>query len=327
MARGSSCVARPSDPQLWAHRPAVFTPRRCGLAPGPRGGQDEDADVGGTAAEGDCDGRGVPSRQRCRVGGPAVLWPGGDVRRCPIPVSGRHRDRRGPAALGDRRRRRQMSQSGGRHPGHAVQAEAQAALQQMTNGYWITQIIHVAARLGIADLLDDRPRAIGMLAKSTGTHEPSLHRLMRALTGLGVFKQAENGEYQNTALGCCLVTGSPGALRARAILSGEEWYQGWGRLLETVQTGQTAFDRVFGQPFFEYLTANAEAAAGFNEAMASTTEAAARAVSAAYDFSWANVLVDVGGGTGAFLSTILEANPQTRGVLFDRQETAAAAAA
>ena len=220
-----------------------------------------------------------------------------------------------------------MSQSGGPHPGHVAQAEALAALQQMTNGYWATQIIYVAARLGIADLLDDRPRAIGMLAKSTGTHEPSLHRLMRALTGLGVFKQAENGEYQNTALGSCLVTGSPGALRARAILSGEEWYQGWGRLLETVQTGQTAFNRVFGQPFFEYLNANAEAAAVFNEAMASTTEAAARAVSASYDFSWANVLVDVGGGTGAFLGTILEANPQARGILFDRQDVATAAGA
>src|SRR5215475_8177746 len=220
-----------------------------------------------------------------------------------------------------------MSQSGESHPEHVVQAEAQAALRQMTNGYWVTQIIYVAARLGIADLLDDRPRAIDMLAKSTGTHEPSLQRLMRALTGLGVFRQADNGEYQNTALGSCLVTGSPGALRARAILSGQAWYQGWGRLLETVQTGQPAFNRVFGQPFFEYLAANAEAAAVFNEAMASTTEAAARAVSAAYDFSRADVVVDVGGGTGAFLGTILEANPQARGIIFERHDVAAAAGA
>src|SRR6516162_11443474 len=121
-----------------------------------------------------------------------------------------------------------MSQPEMSHSEHAAQAEAQAALHQMIDGYWVTQIIYVASRLGIADLLDDRPRAIDVLAKSTGTHEPSLHRLMRALTGLGVFRQAENGEYQNTALGCCLVTGSPGALRARTILSGEEWYQGWG---------------------------------------------------------------------------------------------------
>jgi O-methyltransferase/methyltransferase family protein len=221
----------------------------------------------------------------------------------------------------------EMSQSREPHPEFVVQAEAQAALQQMTDGYWVTQIIYVAARLGIADLLNDRPRAIDVLAKSTGTHEPSLHRLMRALAGLGVFKQTENGEYENTALGSCLVTGSPGALRTRAILSGEEWYKGWGRLLESVQTGETAFNRVFGQPIFEYLAANAEVAAFFNELMASSTEAAARAVSAAYDFSWANVLVDVGGGTGAFLAMILEANPHARGVLFDRQDVAAAAGA
>jgi O-methyltransferase/methyltransferase family protein len=220
-----------------------------------------------------------------------------------------------------------MSQPGRRHPDHVMQAEAQAALRQMTNGYWVTQIIYVAARLGIADLLDDGPQAIDVLAESTGTHEPSLRRLMRALTGLGVFRQAENGEYENTALGRCLVTGSPGSLRAITILSGEELYQGWGRLLESVRTGQTAFDRVFGQPLFEYLAANAEAAAVFNEAMASTTRAAARAVSAAYDFSWAKILVDVGGGTGAFLGTILEANPQARGIVFDRQDVAAAAGA
>lgn len=100
---------------------------------------------------------------------------------------------------------------------------------------------------------------------------------------------------------------------------------GLGRLLESVQTGETAFDRVFGQPLFEYLTANAQAAATFNEMMASSTEAAARAVSAVYDFSWANVLVDVGGGTGAFLATILGANPRARGILFDRQDVATAA--
>jgi hypothetical protein len=110
-----------------------------------------------------------------------------------------------------------MSQSQARHPESVAQAEAQAALHQMIDGYWVTQIIYVASRLGIADLLDDRPRAIDVLAKSTGTHEPSLYRLMRALTGLGVFRQTENGEYENTALGCCLVAGSPGALRQRGI--------------------------------------------------------------------------------------------------------------
>ena len=101
-------------------------------------------------------------------------------------------------------------------------ARAQAALQQMTNGYWVTQIIYVAARLGIADLVKDGPRTISELARSTRTHAPTLYRVMRALSGLGVFRENDDGTFEATTLGRCLVSGSPGALRARAIMNGEE---------------------------------------------------------------------------------------------------------
>lgn len=204
-------------------------------------------------------------------------------------------------------------------------AQAQAALQQMTNGYWTTQIIYVAAKLGIADLLEDGPQGIDALAQATRTHAPSLYRLMRALAGLGVFVENEDGAYATTTLGRCLVSGSPGALRARAILNGEDWYRAWGGLLHGVRTGETAFDHIVGMPFFEHLAANPETASTFNEAMASATEGAARAVADAYDFSRCRTIIDLGGGTGAFLAGILKANPQARGVLFDRPSVVAAA--
>jgi hypothetical protein len=183
-------------------------------------------------------------------------------------------------------------------------ARAQAALQQMTNGYWVTQIIYVAARFGIADLLKDGPRTISELARSTRTHAPTLYRVMRALSGLGVFRENDDGTFE-------------------AIMNGEEWYRAWGGLLESLRTGETAFDHVFGMPFFEYLSANAGSAAIFNEAMASSTELAARAVAEVYDLSGVGTIVDVGGGTGAFLAGILMANPQARGVLFDRPDVVA----
>ena len=204
-------------------------------------------------------------------------------------------------------------------------AQAQAAVQQMTNGYWTTQIIYAAAKLGIADLLEDGPQGIDALAQATNSHAPSLYRLMRALAGLGVFVENENGAYETTTLGRCLASGSPGALRARAILNGEDWYRGWGGLLHSVRTGETAFDHLAGMPFFEHLAANPETAAVFNEAMASATEGAARAVVAAYDFSRVGTIVDVGGGTGAFLAVLLKASPQARGILFDRPNVIAAA--
>lgn len=204
-------------------------------------------------------------------------------------------------------------------------AEAQAAVQQMTNGYWTTQILYAAAKLGIADLLADGPRGIEVLARATDTHAPSLYRLLRTLAGLGLVNEQLDGQFATTTLGRCLSSGSPGALRARAILNGEGWYAAWGGLLESVRTGETAFDRVAGMPFFEHLEGNAETAAVFNEAMASSTESAARAVASAYDFSDSTTVVDVGGGTGAFVAGLLQANPHLRGVLFDRPNVAPAA--
>ena len=139
---------------------------------------------------------------------------------------------------------------------------AQATLQQMTNGYWTTQIIHVAAKLGIADLLSHGPQAVDTLARATQTHAPTLSRLMRALGSLGLFRENEQGQYELTTLGQCLVSGSPGALRARAILNGEEWYRAWGTLLDSVRTGKSSFENLFGKPFFELSFAKSASDSG-----------------------------------------------------------------
>jgi hypothetical protein len=216
----------------------------------------------------------------------------------------------------------QMSQP---HDDDEDLARAQVTLQQMTNGYWTTQIIYAAAKLGIADRLTHGPQDVDTLARATQTHAPSLDRLMRALGGLGIFRENEHHQYELTTLGRCLVSGSPGALRARAILNGEEWYQAWGGLLDGVRTGKSPFPNLFGEPFFDYLAGRADTAATFNEAMASSTGGAAAAVVNAYDFTGCRTIVDVGGGTGAFLGAILRATPQARGILFDRPSVAAAA--
>jgi hypothetical protein len=216
--------------------------------------------------------------------------------------------------------------AGAGNEGDAAHTAAQA-MQELTNGYWLTQMIYVAAKLGIADLLHDGPKPIDRLAESTDTHAPSLHRLMRALAGVGVFSENEDGEFETTAMGRALASGSPGALRSRAILNGEAWYAAWGGLLHSVRTGETAFDHLTGMPFFEHLAGHPEAENVFNDAMRSSTESAARAVVDAYDFSQAGTVVDVGGGTGVFLARILQANPQASGVLFDRPNVVAAAGA
>jgi hypothetical protein len=187
----------------------------------------------------------------------------------------------------------------------------------MITGYWISQAIYVAAKLGIADLLKDGPKTDDELAQATGAHPRSLYRLLRALASVRVFAEAEDGRFGLTPLGEYLQTGIPGSVRALTINHGERLYRPWGDLLHSVRTGETAFNHIFGMDVWQYATQNPEAVAIFNEAMTELTTQISTAVVAAYAFSRSSKIVDIGGGNGALILSILQANPQMSGVLFD----------
>jgi O-methyltransferase domain/Dimerisation domain len=192
------------------------------------------------------------------------------------------------------------------------------ALFQMVTGYYISQAIYVAATLGIADRLTDGPRSYDELAHATGTHAPSLHRLMRLLVSAGVFVEQGDGHFALTPIGAYLQMETPGSLRAVALqYTGPLHQQAWSALLHSVQMGETAFDHLFGMGLFPYLAHHPEEAAIFNAAMTAFSTQVATAVVAAYDFSPFGTIVDVGGGQGALLRAILHATPTARGVLFD----------
>jgi O-methyltransferase/methyltransferase family protein len=192
------------------------------------------------------------------------------------------------------------------------------ALFQMVTGYYVSQALYVAAKLGIADVLKDGPRHYTTLAQLTGTHSPSLYRLLRLLASAGVCDEQENGHFGLTAIGAYLQTDISGSLRAIALQFAGPWHShGWSDLLHSVQTGEIAFDHLFGMGVFPYLTQHPDEAAIFDAAMTAFSTQAAAAVVPAYDFSALGTIVDVGGGHGALLSAILHATPTARGLLFD----------
>jgi hypothetical protein len=206
--------------------------------------------------------------------------------------------------------------------------EARQRLFQIALGGLGTQMLGVAARLDLADRLADGPKSCEELARSTGAHAPSLLRVMRALAGLGVFTEVETGRFGLTPLSACLRSDLPGSFRAVPIYLAGELYRTFGELLHGIQTGERAFDRVYGASYFEYLAEHADAAQLFNEAMTALGAAAENAaVAAAYDFSGIGTVVDVGGGHGALLASILSANPGVTGVLFDQPAVVAGAQA
>jgi len=187
----------------------------------------------------------------------------------------------------------------------------------MATSYWISQAIYVAAKLGIADLLKDGPLKCSEIAAIVGADVRSLFRLMRALSSLGIFAQTKNEYFSLLPLGENLRVDIPGSLKAITITLGEIHYQACGALLHAVQTGSPAFDQVFGAGLFEYLDQNADASESFNEGMASLAGMLAYAVVLAYDLGKVSSIVDVGGGNGRFLETILEIYPEIQGTVFD----------
>ena len=197
------------------------------------------------------------------------------------------------------------------------QPTPQDQMTRMITGAWISQMVHVAARLGIADRLAEGPKTVEELAQATETHARSLFRLLRALGSIGVFSEDAEGRFRTTPLGECLRSDVPGSQWAMALMMGEEHFQCWGDLLESVRTGQPAFDRLYGKPIFEYLGEHPEQAKVFDAAMTSIHGRETQATLDAYDFSGIGVLADVGGGNATNLIAILDRYPDMRGVLFD----------
>ncbi len=198
-------------------------------------------------------------------------------------------------------------------------------LRSLITGYETSQVVHVAARLGVADLLANGPRTAEALADTLRVDASALNRVLHAMAALGLVEQSGENRYSITRSGALLRDGVPGSLRGFALLSGERSYRAWGGLLHSVRTGETAFRHVFGMDTFAYMAAHPEIAGFYNEAQTAGASERTAAVVAAYDFSTGGTVIDVGGGHGALLIAILAAYPGVRGVLFERESVATGA--
>jgi SAM-dependent methyltransferase len=191
-------------------------------------------------------------------------------------------------------------------------------------GLIAAQAMRVAAELRIADLLASGPKTIAELASETGAHPTALERLLRALSTLEMFTLAADSRFSNTPLSEMLRMDHPQSQRDSVLfLPAPFLWRPLGELYESVRTGDPAFERIFGQRFFDYLAAHPQDAAVFNRAMTQGIAWTSPALLSAYDFSRFERLVDVGGGEGALLHDILVATPRLQGILFDLPQVVA----
>jgi ubiquinone/menaquinone biosynthesis C-methylase UbiE len=188
----------------------------------------------------------------------------------------------------------------------------------MTNGFRISEMIHVAAKLRIADELARGPKTVTQLATATKTNADSLYRLLRALAGLGIFAEEDDFHFRLTPAAELLRSEVPGSVHALAETSGEDWmWLSWGALLHSVTTGETAFVHLYGENTFDWFKKHPEAARIYDAFQSQNSARSSEEVVAAYDFSTARTIVDVGGGEGILIASILRHNGSARGVLFD----------
>jgi len=198
-------------------------------------------------------------------------------------------------------------------------------LLNLAAGFMITQTIGAVVRLGIPELVTERPRSVAELAEASGANPDALGRALRALASLGVFAQAD-GVVRHTELSELLCRDTPGSVEGQARLFSSFQYAAWADAFETFRTGEPAFPRVHGGPMFDWFDEHPEEAETFNRAMGQRSMGR-RAPLVDRDWSHERTVVDVGGGTGATLIALLAAHPHLSGTIVDLEHARAGAEA
>ncbi len=192
-------------------------------------------------------------------------------------------------------------------------------LRELVFGAACAAAVRAAVRLGVPDALDDSPMTVDELAAAVKTQPHTLRRLLRALSCQGVFTENPDGTFEHTDMSRLLREDDPHSLRYIALWCTEPWtWNVWPRLDEAVRTGGNVFEEVYDQEFFPYLNESApESAHVFNRAMTTSSEQSARDVARLLDLDDADSVVDIGGGQGHVLASLLEKHPHLRGTLLD----------
>jgi len=187
----------------------------------------------------------------------------------------------------------------------------------LSSGQLAAQAISVAAELNIADYLKDGPKSIDELSSKANCHPSSLYRLLRALASIGIFAEY-NSKFKLTPMASFLLSEGQDSIRNLALLIGlDSFERSINDLLYSIRTGKNAFKHVNGLELFDYLQQNPNVVKIFNNAMTSITSLNVSLITSMYDFSQFNTVIDIGGGQGLLLSTILQKNVHINGILFD----------
>jgi len=188
-------------------------------------------------------------------------------------------------------------------------------------GFILSSALAAAAEMGVADHLAAGPQPLIALAAQLKVDARSLYRLLRMLASVGIFHEDAEARFHLTPAADLLRKDVPGSLRDAVLMITQDiFWKPAGEFPEVVRSGENGMLRIFGLPFFDYLSSNDKAGNTFHRGMSSLSDMENAPIAGAYDFSGCKLIADIGGGHGGFLIEVLKCAPQARGLLFDHRQ-------
>ncbi len=195
----------------------------------------------------------------------------------------------------------------------------QAVLMRMARGYRGAKALQVVAELGIANLVAQESKTAEELSKVLGVESDALYRLLRALASEGIFKEGSDSRFENTPLSEAIRDDVPGSVRDYVINAPHDGSMlAWTKFMDVVKTGKASFEDVNGCDYYEYFRRHPDIGERFHKQMTVLSSQIISALVKSYDFSQFKTLIDVGGGQGIVLASILGKNPQMHGCLYEQ---------
>jgi hypothetical protein len=203
-------------------------------------------------------------------------------------------------------------------PGGGSDGSPTLPLMHMINGFMLSQVVHVAAKFGVADHLADGPKTSQALAQELAVDPEALYRLLRACASFGLLSEGEARTFALPPLGDLLRSNATGSLRDYALaIVGPGSRLPYGALEQAIRSGRPQATQVLGMDLWDYYAQQEEEGTHFARTMGYLAATAARDVVAHCDVSQAKKIVAVGGSHGMLLTALLQAAPIAEGVLFD----------
>ena len=189
-------------------------------------------------------------------------------------------------------------------------------------GLWRTQTIHTAVELGVFESL---PASAKEIERRTRTHGSVGIRLMRALMELELVWRDADGLYHPTERGAFLMRSHPLSLSDAARHWGRESYESWSGITRSLRTGESAFERLHGKSFFEWLQNRPTDLKTYHSAMSTYARHDYLGIADSVDLTAHDSILDAGGGTGELAFALLRSYPELEATIMDRAEVVEAA--